>query len=150
MTLPTYQTARDEIFGLFKARWDALAPALNGGQVPRVEWQGRDPLSPPPPDQPFARVFVRHSASRQATFGATGQRRFTRVGVLTVQVYTPIAKTGGLSLAENLGIIARDAYEGVGTNSGICFRNVSLREVGPAGAHYMFSLVADFEYDEIR
>ena len=150
MSLPSFDSARDEIQALFYAAWTANAPALNGGVAPRVEWQGVDALSPPPADQPFARVYVRHAASRQVTFGPAGQRRFERVGLVTVQTLAPLGNRSGLSLAESLGIIARNAYEGVGTASGIWFRKVTLQEMGPAGPHYMFSLTAEFEYHEVR
>lgn len=150
MSLPTFETARDECQGLFATSWAALSPAAVGGSAPRIEWQGVDALSPPPANLAFARHFVRHGPSRQTTFGTSGNRRFTRVGLVTVQVYTPLANGGGLSLCEKLGIIARNTYEGVGTASGLWFRNVRLQEVGPSGPHYQFSLTAEFQYDEQR
>lgn len=150
MSLPTFDSARDEILGLFKTQWDAETPAVNGGNVPRVEWPGVDSGSPPPAGAAWARIVVRHATSRQTTFGETGNRRFTRPGLVTVQVFAPTADGIGLSLAEKLAIIARDAFEGRGTASGIWFRNVRITEIGPDGTWYQMNVLAEFQYDELR
>ena len=52
MTLPTFDSARDEILGLFNTKWTTDTPALNGGAPIRVEWPGVDAGDPPPADQP--------------------------------------------------------------------------------------------------
>lgn len=150
MSLLTFDSARDEILGLFKTDWDANTPAANGGQVPTVRWPGVDAGSPPPSDGPWARIVVRHATSRQSTFGETGNRRFTRPGLVTVQVFTPLTAGGGLSLAEKLAIIARNAFEGRGTASGIWFRNVRIQEIGEDGTWYQMNVLAEFQYDELR
>lgn len=149
MSLPDFTTARDEIQGLFWAAWQALAPAANGGQLPAVQWQGVE-ADPPAADKPFARVTVRHGTGRQGTFGQTGARRFVRPGIVTVQVFAPISKGGGLTLAQTLAIIARNAYEGVGTASGIWFRNARTQEIGVSGAWFQINVTLDFEYEEMR
>ena len=151
MSLPTFDTARDEILGLFKASWDAETPAVNGGAVPRVEWQGVDAQTPPPVGAPWARVTVRHSNTTVHTLAPAGSRRFTRTGLVTVQIFTPTIDGGGLSLAEKLATIARKAYEGRGTASGIWFRNARIQEIGmdPAG-WYQMNVLVEFRYDERR
>ncbi len=150
MTLPTFDSARDEILGLFNTYWTAQTPALNGGQAVRVEWPGVDAGGPPSASEAWARIAVRHGTSRQGTFGPPGQRRFLRLGLITVQLFTPLAAGGGLSFAENLGIIARNAFEGRSTDSGIWFRNARLQEVGPDGEWYQMNMTVEFQYDEVR
>ncbi len=150
MSLPNFTTARDEILGLFKAAWDAGTPPINGGEVVEVRWPGVDAGDPPPADKAWARIMVRHGTSRQSTFGPTGGRRFTRPGLITVQVFAPNSGGNGLSFAEKLGIIARDAFEGRGTASGIWFRNARIQEIGPDGAWYQMNVLVEFEYDEMR
>lgn len=143
--------AVDEILGLFKAAWDIGSPAYNSGTPLPVEWDGQDTGSPPDLTKPCARVFVRHVGSRQITFGETGNRRFNRRGIVTVQVFQPISDRRGLSVVQNLAIIARDAYEGKGTATGIWFRNVRSREVGADGrGWYQYNVTAEFEYDELK
>lgn len=150
MALPTFDSSRDEILGLFNAKWESDTPAINGGSAIRVEWQGVDSQSPPAADEAYARIVVRHTNSNQSTFGVSGARRFTRFGLVTVQVFAPISQGGGLTFAENAAIIARDAFEGVGTDSGIWFRNVRIQEIGLSGAWYQMNVVIEFSYDEIR
>jgi len=150
MSLPTFETARDEILGLFRTHWNAQTPALNAGQPIRVEWPGVDSQSAPDPDKPYARITVRHATSRQLTLAPPGQRRFLRPGLVTIQTFAPVSAGGGLSLAEKLGIIARDAFEGRGTASGIWFRNARIQEIGRTGAWQQFNTVVEFQYDELR
>lgn len=149
MSLPSFDDARDEILGLFATKWNADTPAVTG-TVPPVEWAGVDSGEPPPTNAPWARAIVRHGTSRQVTFGPVGSRRFTRRGMVTIQMFTPLSSGGGLSIAEKCAIIARDAFEGRGTASGIWFRNVAIREIGPDGTQYQVNVVAEFEYDELR
>lgn len=148
MTLPTLVTATDDILALFKAAWEANAPAV-AGTLPVVQWPGV-PRAEPSADACFARVSIREGAARQATFGTPGQRRFTRPGNVTVQVFAPLSNGQHFSLAQNLAIIARNAFEGVGTASGILFRHARALDVGPSNAWYQFNVTVEFEYDEQR
>lgn len=152
MTLPTFDSARDEILGLFWAAWQANAAALNGGTAPVVRWDGADENKEyPPADDNWVRVAIRHSASRQAAFGTGGQRRYTREGTVTVQIFTSLSTEQGVGKAEEFAKVARDAYEGSATDSGIWFRRVRSREIGPEpGGWYQINVVADFEYDEVK
>jgi hypothetical protein len=150
MTLPTFDSARDEILGLFNVYWTANTPALNGGTAVPIRWEGQDAGDPPPAGSPWARIVVRHTDSRQSTLAPVGQGRATRYGLVTVQVFAPLSNGDGLSLAENLAIIARAAYERRSTASGIWFRNPTIREVGPDGSWYQTNLVVQFEYDELN
>lgn len=146
----TLSTARDEILGLFNEYWLFQTPVYNNGQAIEVEWQGVDTKKPPRPGKPLARIFIKHSQSSQRTFGATGARRFTRFGLVTVQVFAPIVRGNGLSLSEKLAIIARDAFEGRGTDSGIWFRNARTVEIGPDGTFFQYNVVVEFQYDEFK
>ncbi len=151
MTLPaSFGDARDEIMGLFHTAWQAYTPAVTGGAAPAVLWPGIDSGEQVPLSAPSARYTLRHDPGRQGTFGPTGQRRFVRSGTITIQVFTPLSDRLGLSLAEGLARIARDAYEGVGTPSGIWFRNVGIRESGPDKGLYQMNITAQFQYEEMK
>jgi hypothetical protein len=145
MSLPTFSSARNEIFQLFYTSWSLMAP-----DVP-VYWQGVDiPSVSPPVTGPWVRIFIEHTGSQQVSYGPTGARRYERNGQVTVQIFTPIAVGGGLTRLEELAVIARDAYEGVGTASGIFFRNSRISEVGVSEAWWQMNVVLDFQYDEMR
>lgn len=150
MSLLTLDAAHDEILTLFRTAWEAYAPGVNGGTAPRVEWPGMDSGSPPPANVSWARIRVREAISRQTTLAPAGQRRFTRPGIVTVEVYVPIAGSRGLSLLQQLAIIARNAFEGVGTASGLWFRGTRILDVGADRSWNRMNVTAEFQYDEMR
>lgn len=140
----TRKEAIDEILALFKTAWDTT------GYGSRVKYDNVSKEAALPTGlEPWCRVNLRHTASRQASLaGAVGTRRFQRNGVLTVQVFEPIGK--GLSGSTDLPKIVQDAYEGVETTSGVWFRDVTLKEIGPDGDFFQTNVIALFEYDEIK
>lgn len=147
--MPTFDQARDEILGRFKAQWDADTPALNGGVVPLVFWEGVGTLVDKPHADPWAAVTVRHGPSAQgALANHQGVRRWDRFGVVTVQIFAPLERGGGLALGESLSKVARRAFEGKETASHVWFRGATINEVGVDGPWFQFNAVADFVYDE--
>lgn len=148
----TYEEARDYILDHFKSQWDANAPAVNGGSAPAVEYQNVAPALSPLADgnKAWARVSVRHVSGEQRSFGGLGARVFTRYGLVTVQVFVPAGKQG-LVLADRLGKVAADAFEGEETSTGdVWFRNVSYREVGIDNGWFQVNAMAEFEYDAVK
>lgn len=145
-----YTTAISEMFGLFKAAWDAGAGAYNGGTVPEIRWDGIGEAGPPEGEAPYARVTVRHGSSPQASLtSGAGFVRYENSGIITVQVRYPL-KSGGFSAnAKGLAQVARAAFQGKKTASQVWFRNARINEVGPAGAYYLINVVAEFLYDEL-
>lgn len=145
----TLDVARDEIYGALKATWDADTPAVNGGLVPELFYDGVPRLLDPAADVAYAEIYVRHSGGRQASLaGELGRRRFTKSGIVTVAVFAPIVKAGGLTLADELAKVAKKAFEGKATASAVWFRNVRAVEVGVTAAWYHVNVFAEFEYDE--
>lgn len=141
----TVSQARNEMHALFKAAWEAEEisrdlPVLYG-DVPGLL---------PPSEGNWARITVQHQEGFQATLsGATGNRRFRRLGVVTVQVFTEFGD--GQVDADALGIITKNTFEGEVTSPGrVIFRNVRLNEVGQDGQWFQTNVLADFEYDEVR
>jgi len=147
----TAEQARDYILAKFKAAWDANSPAVNDGAAPPVEYPNM-PQQPHLADGlvPWARVYVRHTSSDQSSLGAVGQRRFTRYGIVTVQVFVPAGKQG-LVRADRLGKVALDAFEGEETSTGdVWFRSALCREVGVVDDWYQMNVTAEFTYDFVK
>lgn len=140
----TRQEAVDDMLALFKTAWDAT------GHGSRVKYDNVGQKSLPPSGQnPWARVVLRHTTSRQASLaGESGNRRFRRTGVITIQIFQVVGNglTGGTDLAK----IIQDAYEGVTSPGGAIFRDVAINEIGPSGDFYQTNVVIPFEYDEIK
>lgn len=141
----TPEQARDDILTAFAAAWASKTPAVNGGAVPPVKYD-QVASSEPPQDTPWARVTVMHATGTQRSMGTVGSRLFSRTGVVTVQVFVPGGQ--GLALADRLGKIALDAFEGQHTPGDVWFRDATLREVGPDGPWWQTNVVATFAYDE--
>lgn len=141
---------RDEAFNLFLTDWNAKTAIISGTDPYRIEWPGVDSGSPPSPREAWARVTYRESRSTQTSFTPGAAKRYTRRGRITVQVFAPLAEGKGTTLAETLSIIARDAFEGKQTPSGVWFHAVTSQDIGRSTSWYQFNVVAEFEYDEIK
>lgn len=148
----TLTEARDGLFEAFNDAWTALAPAQNGGVIPHVDWQGDDDGSKRDTSAPWARVSILHGLSFQQTAGPVGGRIFQRNGSIIINIFTPLSSGEGLTQAEALATIARNAFEGNTAGPGGCiwFRNVSVLEAGPDGAWFQVNINADFLYDELK
>ncbi len=144
MPLASLTAARDAILTLFKVAWDAQTPP-----VPKLlNDDVKDDL--PAGTFPWARIIVRHNTGFQATLaGETGNRRFRRLGLVTVQIFTPYGD--GLDLNDALAKVAVDAFEGKSTAADeVLFRNVRSNEVGQDGNWFQTNVFAEFEYDEVK
>jgi hypothetical protein len=116
----------------------------------RVDWPGVENNTPPPQDDTWFRVSIKHDKSGQASLsGDTGKRRWRRNGWLNIQVFVPYG-AGGLNRAMELACILRDAIQGTSTASDVWFRDVEAKEVGPDGNWYNATASARFTYDEVK
>ncbi len=138
----TRTQARDEILALFKASWEAQ-PA----PIPTVLYDDKAP-APTSGDKAWARVSVLHNDGDQQTLGEVGNRRFNRLGIVIVQVFTPFGS--GLVSADTIVPVAVNAFEGNKTPGGVWFRHVYSRDIGKTGQWHQTNVFADFEYDEVK
>lgn len=148
----TFEEARDYILDKFKLAWDTNSPAINGGTAPDIEYSNLQPSQAHlgKGNRAWARATVRHGSGEQRSFGTSGNRIFTRRGIVTIQIFTPAGKQG-LVLADRLGKVAVDAFEGEETSTGdVWFRNVAYREIGVDGNWFQVNALAEFEYDAVK
>jgi hypothetical protein len=131
-------TARDEILSLFKTAWDN-SPITNG--LPLVFDDSKKEIA----DDCFARITIQHNTGFQASFGAT---RFTRLGIVFVQIFTPLGN--GLKLSDEISELVLSAFEGKSTTSGVWFRNCRLNEIGETDKWFQTNVVCEFEYDKVN
>ncbi len=153
MTPVDLVAAEDSIKAQFNAAWKALSPAVVASTSPvRVEWDGLDDGTKRDATKPYAAFFLKHLDAGQATFGArSGGRRFSRSGLITVQVFEPLLNRTGLSIVGKLAIIARDAFEGQSTADGIWFQNTKIKTIGNDGkGWYQVNVLATFTFDELK
>lgn len=151
----TINEAYDDILLTFRTAW--LANADSAGIPVKYPDVAQDDFPPAGVDAnnnplPWVRVSVLHNpgAGGQSTLsGEVGQRRFSRFGILTVNIFTPSG--GGRVLSQTLQQIAMRAFEGVRTaGTGVVFLRVRPVEAGPDGIYDLNNVIVDFEYDEVR
>lgn len=147
-----YDTAIDEIFGLFKTTWDGGAAAIVGS-VPTVYWPGVEPGAPPPAENFWARVSQRTVEEPQITLssrvGGVNQRRFRVQGLLFVQIFCPMAHSDAITQGRQLATLVRNAYRGATTASCVEFFNPRIDEVGPDDVAYQINVVVEYRYDDV-
>jgi len=144
----TYAEARRAMLDIFKARWDADAPAVNGGVVPPVRYDASGRAGDL--TAAWARVTIRHSGASQAGLAsASGERLWERRGIIVVQVFATLDAGGGLILPDALANVAKNAFEGASTAS-LWFKDVRMNEVGADGPWFQVNVTADFEYTDRR
>lgn len=146
--------ARDEMRGLFWAAWKAMDFASLGlAAVPLVDWVDVDTAFTPNPERAFARVTIKHTNQSQVAFrGAYGRpQRYTAVGTITIQVFTPISRRIGSELDEKLAKIAENALRGRVSPNGVWFPSVVAKEIGNDGAGFnQTNVLASFSYDTVQ
>lgn len=140
MTL-TFEQARDSMLEQVTTAWAATGNPLVyddlAGSVPKTA-------------VPWARVTVSHNTGGQATLANhSGQARWRREGVVTIQVFTPTGQ--GLTAADGLVQTVVNALEGVALDGGLWFRNVRVNEIGSDdSAWFQVNVIADFQYEEVK
>lgn len=142
MPVATVAEGRDLVLGHIKSAWDELddCPPLRfddteGGAVQDEEW---------------ARITIQHvpGGFDQRTLGPAGYRRFRRLGIVTIQVFTALGD--GLTRADTLAQVLLTALQGATTaTGGVIFRNAGMSEVGRDGRWNQTNVTAEFEYDTI-
>ena len=154
----TFSQARDEMYALFKASWDADTPAITGtvprvqyGRVERVQTLGE--AGRPASDDPWARIVIRHAGGTESLAGAIGAHTYERSGFVSVQVFVPLNADGGPQDLEDLSMLVRNVFEGNVTAGGVWFRRCEIREVGVEEKYKAWvqnNVLCDFVYDEVK
>lgn len=146
MPIDTITEARDEILEYITTSWNAQA------SPPLLLYD--DKTRDLPEDASWGRVTLQHNVFGQRTLGGKpaqggGGRRFTRTGLVTVQIFTPFGD--GLTTSDSLVDLMLDALEGEETGSDrIEFRNARFNEIGVDGAWEQTNVLAEFEYDRVK
>lgn len=151
-----YDEARDEMFALFKAAWDANATALVG-YIPEVRWQGREIATPnagkPDNSKFWARVSIQSVLEQQATLSncvvEPGKKKYESSGLIFVQLFGPKSRATAYDDLQKLAIVARDAYRSKVTPGQVWFRNVRINTLQPEELFYRLNVVGEYEFDEI-
>lgn len=158
----TYEKAVDEMFSLFLAAWTANTAAVVG-YVPEIRWQGVKPPEGQPEkpdgDKYWVRVSQQTVIEEQTSLsacvvdnengGTLPASRFTASGLLFVQLFCPKSDARSMEFGRKLAMIARNAFRGKKTESGVWFLNVRINPLDSEELWNRFNVVAETEYDEV-
>lgn len=151
MTLE-YDAARDEMFALFNAAWQANSAAVVG-YVPEVRWQGRETTEKPDRSKFWARVSLQSVGEGQATLSncviEPGKKKYESFGLIFVQLFGPKSRATAYDDLQKLAMLARDAYRGKTTPGNVWFRNVRINTLQPEELFYRLNVIGEYEFDEI-
>lgn len=136
--------ARDDILGHFKSKWD-LVPA----PVPLAIYDN-SVLPPPDTTKEWIRVNLIFGNLSQQTMQIVGNRRFNRVGILTIQLFTLFARAGQGDRADVLVQACIDALEGHETPGGVEFTTLTDSDIGKSGAWWQTNITARFVYQQVK
>jgi hypothetical protein len=144
--LTSIEEARDEILTHFKTAWDT---AVFGKDYEDMPIFYDDVAGDTPPNTPWIRIRVQHNSGSQRSMGEEGNRKFTRFGILTIQLFTPFGDGSGVS--DEISQILIDIFEGRKTApDDVWFRSVRYREVGQDKAWWQTNITVDFRYEVMK
>ena len=140
--------AKKEILTLFLnavAATSGGSPDISGIDI---DYPDLKSLKPSTQDN-WLRVNFQHVTGSQTTLrGVTGEGRFNRTGLVTVQIFKVFGK--GLVLGNQIAKIIMDAYEGKATLNGAWFRNIRQNEIGVSDDWFQINILIEFTYDEVK
>src|SRR5690554_1219021 len=140
----TRTQARDEILQKVKQVADGLSDfvVIYDSTRQDIPDENSDPLPT------WARVVVQHIQGQQSSLSnLSNKRRYTKRGLLTIQLFTPTGD--GLQKSDQLVEQFEAAVRNVSTPNGVWFRNVRSSEVGEDGPWFQTNILAEFEYDQV-
>ena len=141
--MPDFEAASDAILTQFKAQMDSSRPNVPIAW-PNMKFAPTEDFDESS-NEAWARIAVQGAGARQASLGAVGSRRWRTVGLVSVQVFSPIGTGANVGLAVADDIVT--ALRGV-TTSGVRLKAPSVLPLGRDEAYYEISITTPFEYDQ--
>jgi|TARA_R110002167_G_scaffold92478_1_gene248331 hypothetical protein len=143
--MPDYAAAYNTILTRFKGQMDSSRPNV------KISWPNID-FDPEADfntstDEAWARVTVQGGEAFQASLGGTGYRRWRHLGLVTVQVFSPMGEGLQTSLDVADDVVA--ALEGV-TTSSVEIHASSVNPIGRDGAFFQTNVRTPFRFDNQR
>lgn len=144
-----YTNAVNETFDLFNTAWQANAGGIVD-YIPTIYWQGVN-VEVAPTGVYWARIGMVGVAEPQTNIGTqqNGMRRYTASGLVTVSLFCPMSDAPSMQNGRKLAQVAKAAFRGKTTVSGVLFRNTVIKEIAAQQQVNRFNIVSQYEYDEI-
>lgn len=131
----------------FKEAEAAIRAYFNTGWAAATSIAWPDQPFTPPDSETWVRFSMKNNDGFQASMGSPGANRYRRVGVVYIQIFQPAGQ--GSTDARAKADIAADIFI-ANALSGVIFKNVNARDIGPDDAgFYQWLVSAEFQYDRI-
>lgn len=134
--MTTINQARKAIYDKFLADWGATTPFV----------MDNEEFDEPQTAQ-WARLSVKGMPNSDLTLGRIGNRKFTREGILFIQIFVPAEE--GTSNGDALATQARNIFEGERVN-GVWFTSMDVSEPGSDGKWYPYLIQGIFNYEQVK
>ena len=102
-----------------------------------------------PPDIPveWMRYNILFNEGNQDTLGRQPNRRFIKIGLITIQVFTPMNK--GTNLNDTICELVQENQDAI-TLDELWTYNGRIQTVGNDGEYYQQNVVVEFEFQDTR
>jgi len=135
----TTDAAIEEMTDVFRVAW--LAGPIS--PVPPIAYRGVE--LDPPDDASWCRLSIQHTDGDQETLAAAGGREFQDNGFVFVQIFVPKGSGADQILAQLIDV-AKGAFRGVTTTSGVVFWEVGHRDLSDEPQYIRANVSAQFWY----
>jgi hypothetical protein len=138
---------------MFNTRWQAKTFAIVG-YIPDVSYPGMETTLKPPTGIYYASAKIIPSGEKQSTFRSNVDGlqnvRYNNFGILQFVIFCPISDAQNAYKGRLLGIVARDAFTGKESPSGVRFFSAVLTEPRVTEVFNKFTVNIDYNYDDVR
>lgn len=149
----TYRGARDEVYGLLTAAWDANKDAIFGGYAKEIRYAGVGDPSKPDGDCYWVWLSMQSIDSEQSTLstcvGKPGQVRYTDFGLVFAQLFGPRSDTEGPGRLPQMSEILRNTLRRKNRGGHVWFRAARIIPLSEEEKWLRENVVAEYNYDEI-
>lgn len=135
--MTTMLAARETIYQTFVTAWSTTTQYTFGNEK-----------FSPPAEAAWVRLNVQHLVGSQETLGGTGNRRFSRSGLVTIQLFVP--QDTGMETADGYIATLRAMYEGKTISGPIWFTDANVQEIGPTDGWHQTNIDIEFSYEETK
>lgn len=136
--MSTFIEVRNAIIKRFRASFSAVPMALDN--------QNFDPPTPSATIK-WVRLSVQFVGGRQDSFGKSGNRKFLKSGLLSIQVFTAIDEATNVN--DTLCQQVQDLFEGVRIDD-IWFYDGGIRFSGAENEWFQQNVVFDFDFEDVK
>lgn len=151
-------TAKDEMYAMFKSRWDSRSGTIVNSTtpyIPHVYYDGLNTPAKPPTNLFCAKIEMNSKKESPSCFrnnlDGLQNVRYNCTGLLEINIFCPLSDKENADKGLRLSIVARDSYSAKQSPSGVNFYNVSIK--GPikySEVFAKFTITTDYKYFDVR